>query len=204
MSQQWMARTVTCLGMAGICSGCVPFLTTAYVADPTPGTPIYESCSLNSSVPVGVALEVKGVRANVSLIRNNEGGFVEVRFDVPVGTILVLEDDVLKVDRRSGQKVERAKIPNISLADRAIFSSYHPSPALEKYMVPVGTPLVGSDRVIIERHRGLHFWVAARADIDANDVWVTLPSFTINGVSVDVAELHFHRKRIFAIAPLNC
>ena len=204
MSQHWMARTATIFSMAFICSGCVPFPTTAYVADPTPGTPIYASCSLNRSVPVGTALEIHGVRANVSLMRNNDGGFVEVRFDVPSGTTLVLEGNVVKVDRRSGQNAERATFPNISLADRAIFSSYHPSPALEKYMVPVGTPLVGSDRVMIERHRGMHFWIAARADIDADDVWVTLPSLTINGVPADVPELHFHRKMILAIAPLNC
>ncbi|MEO6897306.1 MAG: hypothetical protein ABI218_11745, partial [Caldimonas sp.] len=142
MSQHWMARTAAIFSMAFICSGCVPFPTTAYVADPTPGTPIYASCSLNRSVPVGTALEIHGVRANVSLMRNNDGGFVEVRFDVPSGTTLVLEGNVVKVDRRSGQNAERATFPNISLADRAIFSSYHPSPALEKYMVPVGTPLV--------------------------------------------------------------
>lgn len=110
----------------------------------------------------------------------------------------------VKVDHRSGQPLERARFPDISLADRAVFSSYLPSPALEKYRVPVGTPLVGSDRVVTERHRGMHCWIAARADSDANDVRVTLPSLTVNGVPAALPELHFHRTLILAIAPLNC
>ena len=142
------------------------------------------------------------MRANVSLMRKNDGGFIEVRFDVPTGTTPGLEDNVVKVARRSEQNAERATCPNISLADRAISISYHPSPALEKYMVPVGTPLVGSDRVMIERHRGMHFWIAARADIDANEVWVTLPSLTLSGVPAVVPQLHLLRKFILSLAPL--
>lgn len=187
------------------CAACAPIPLHVYVADGLDGSLEYSTCSFNKHVPVAVTVARGGVRSRVSLVQADTRGFVEVRFDVPDGKTLILKDSVVRVDRRDARPVLEATIPNISKVDTPSINSYSDLPALKALMLPVGTPLEGGRLVIGKSSWDRHYWIAARVDTEAADeVWVTLPPLTVNGVPASLPEIHFQRKLVVAVALINC
>ncbi len=186
-------------------AACAPVPMHFYVADEAAGSLVYSTCSFNKHVPLAVSLEREGVRAIVKLVEQDTRGFVEVRFDVPPGKTLVFRDHVVRIDRRDSRPVLEASIPNVSKVDTPHINSYSELPGVRKLMLPVGTPLEGGRIVMGPMSSDRHYWIAARVDAEAaDDVWVTLPSITVNGAPADLAEIHFKRRLLVAVATINC
>ena len=187
-------------------AGCVPLLLTGWVADPGQGTPVHSACTLDNTVPDAVSVPVQGLRALASLRQGGSRAFVEVRFDVPPGLTLMLDDDLIEVRTAAAGPARQVRFPNVSLVDGPIVNSYSTSSAIAPYQVPVRTPLVGGRTVIQGAAWDRHFWIAApvaeRPLPDA--LWITLPGFTVNATPARIPALHYRQRRLLVAAPLNC
>jgi len=173
-----------------------------YVAEPAAGTPVYERCSFNPRVPIGVQVERAGVRAIVSVTWHFGRGYVEAQYDLPPGTTIVLQDNAVMLDRRDGRPAEALRFPGVSPAGPASNSDRPESTALRKLMLPVETPLVGGRS---GPSWNKHYWIAARLGADpTGDVWITLPPFTIDGTPERLPEIHFSRRWMIAVVGPNC
>ena len=124
------------------------------------------------------------------MIQLDDGhGIVEVRFDVPAGNTLMLRDDVVTIDPGNSQPVVRASIASVNPAAPA---RYAETPAIRKLLLPANAPLPGGRLNLGAYSSDRHYWVAARFDTRlADDVWVTLPAFTLDGAVASFPELHF-------------
>lgn len=184
------------------CAGCVAIPMQAYVADAAEGSPVYEQCSFNSSVPVGVKVAQPGIEAVVSIVQHTGRGFVAVQFDVPPGKTLVLRRDSIRIDARNAEPAVQATIANINPARPAV---YDDPPAIRKLLLPVDTPLQGGRINAGAASSNKHYWIAAPFEgWLAGDVWITLPTFTINGVEASFREIQFHRRFMIGTALFNC
>ena len=195
------------LVLIAVCGGsaCAPIPTTVYAADSAQGKLLFSTCAINKNVPGGIELELDGVLAQVKLDQAFSRGFVEVRLDVPPNRTVQLLGDVVAVDRHDGREPIEAHYPNISLVDAPSINSFNGSPALAQYMLPVQTPMVGGAMVIGRQVWPKHYWMAARVDTEgARAVTVTLPRMIINGTPARFPDLHFHRKFVIVLAPINC
>ena len=187
---------------AAACAGCVALPMHVYVADEAAGSPVYERCSFNPNVPVGVKVAVPGLEAIVSVTEEDDHGFVRVRFDVPQGRTLVLQEAFVRVDAGNGQPALRASIPNVNPTAPA---RYPETEAMKKLLLPVDAPLPGGRLNLDRSSSDRHYWIAARVDGQlADDVRVTLPAFSLDGVVASFPELRFHRRFVVGTAIFNC
>lgn len=186
-----------------ICAGCVPIPRQVYVANRAHGSPAYERCSLNPDVPAGVKVTIPGLAATVSLIQLDDAhGIVQIRFDVPAGRTLTLRSDAATIDPGNSQPVLRAPITGVNPAAPA---RYAETPAMQKLLLAPGTPLPGGRTNSGAYSSDRHYWVAARFDTRLpDDVWVTLPAFTLDGAAASFPELHFHRRFVVGMTSFNC
>ncbi len=197
-----LKRAVLC-GAALASAACAPVPMHWYVGDGAVGTLEYGPCAPTRGTPIGVVLERDGVRALVTTMQTYvKAPWVDVRFDVPEGRTLALQESVIRVDRRDGSPPLEGSIPNVSRVDTPHINSYNETPAIRQLMLPVDAPLVGG---FIGRTGFIrHYWITAPIDTDgADDVWISVPSFTIDGVSTKLPAIHFQRKLIVA-AVGNC
>jgi hypothetical protein len=194
------------LALLGTTAGCVPLLLTGWVAEPGQGPPVYSACTLDNSVPDAISVPVQGLHALVSLRQGSSRAFVEVRFDVPPGLTLVLDDDLIEVRTAAAGPARQVRFPNVSLVDGPIVNSYSTSSAIAPFQLPVRTPLVGGRTVIQGAAWDRHFWIAAPlAELPATDeLWITLPGFTVNATPARIPALHYRQRRLLVAAPLNC
>src|SRR5581483_1058823 len=177
------------------CSACAPVPVHRYVADVPDGELVYASCPLNKHVPTGVLFERDGVHVEVSIDKDLRRDYIEVRLDVPDGKTVVLQNGTVTLRRDRSQVTHESEFPNVSLVSAPIINSYSHAPRAEERLLPIRTPLVGEHFNDGALSWDKHFWLATYVDTgSAEDIWVTLPAFTINGTPTNVAPLHFRRR----------
>src|SRR5689334_2463892 len=107
-----MIKWLTLIGLLMACGACAPVPRHLYVADVPKESLVYAYCPMNKHVPVGALFTVDGVHATVGLFSGGDRDYVEVQFDVPPGTTLTLQSDVLRLAR--GRVTQDNIIPNVS------------------------------------------------------------------------------------------
>jgi len=201
MPSRSIPRRCAALVAAALNAGCVVLPTNVYVADADDGAPVYESCSLTPELPAGVKLEHSGLHAIVSIAHSQDVDLVRVQFDVPEGSTLVLLEHVIKVVEKDGH-AHQATIPHINPAAPA---RYPESPAIQKLVLPVDTPLRGA-----RMHAGMmsfdkHYWVAAPIEGELDrEISVSLPEFSLNGAPARFSEIRFTRQFAIGRGFFNC
>lgn len=187
---------------AAVCAGCVALPMHVYVADEAAGSSVYERCSFNPNVPAGVKVAVPGLEAVVSVTEEGGHGVVRVRFDVPEGRTLILRQAVVRIDARNAEPVLSASIPGVNPAAPA---RYPETEAMQKLLLPVDAPLPGGRLDLGRLSSDRHYWIAAHVQGRlADDVWIALPAFSLDGVAAGFPELHFHRRFMVGTALFNC
>lgn len=188
------------------CSACAPVPVHGYVADVPDGEIVYSSCPFNKHVPMGVAFERDSVRVQVSIFRDKRRDYVEVWLQIPAGKAVALQNGTVTVRRDRAPLAHDSSFPNVSLVSNPIVNSYSHAPGAQERLLAIGTPLVGERLTDAGGYSwDKNFWLATYIDTgSADDIWVTLPAFTINGVPADVAPLHFRRELIILVALINC
>jgi hypothetical protein len=188
--------------LAVLNAGCVALPMQVYVSDGAQGSAVYERCSFNPEVPLGVKLEQAGVHAIISVVQHWDHALVGVRFDVPRGTTLVLRENTIKVDARDGVAPRVAPFPNVNPAAPALFPE---SPAIQKLVLPVDTPLRGDTSRMGNTSYDRHYWIAAPLQgLLAPEVWVTLPEFATDSGPSGFPEVHFIKRFVIGQALFNC
>ena len=194
---------VLCLLLAT--AGCAPMLRQDYVAQAPGGQVVHSSCSFNAHVPVGVRFKVSGIEALVSLARQAGTPYVEVRLDVPEGQTVTLADGRLRIKTSNPDTSSQAEFPFVSLVDGPIVNNLSPLPGMAQHRLAITAPLVGGRIAAGRASSDRHFWLAAQvATQEAEDLWLTLPSFRVNGAEVSLPTIHFHRQAVVAVALINC
>jgi hypothetical protein len=188
MAAKSVCRCCAAVVAAASIAGCVVLPTYVYVPDAVEGAPIYERCSLTPDLPVGVKLERSGLHAIVSVAHSQGVNQVQVQFDVPEGLTLVLREHAIAVDVRDGGAPRWATIPYINPVAPA---RYPETPAIQKLVLPVDTPLRGgridAGNLSSDRH-----------------YWISLPEVSVNGVPAPFPEIKFTRRFTIGRGLFNC
>jgi hypothetical protein len=196
---------IATLLLAASTAACVPLPVHVYAPDPSAGTVTYSSCTLDGSLPAGVKLPTPGFGTTVALDQGDAGGVLRVELDMPPGITLVLDDDVVRIDRGAALPAIEARIPNVSQVDVPGINHYGDEPAVRQPFLPVRSPLIGGRTSAGARSWDKRYWIGVRVDVQkAEDVTVSLPGFTINGTPAQFPPAHFHRQQMVAIASFNC
>jgi len=176
-----------------------------YAPDVPGGKVLYSTCTFNSHVPVGISIGAAGIEVMLSLAKHDGRDFAEARFDVPEGKTVVLQDSSVQLDTAEPRTSTRAEFPAVSLVDTPIVNLFSVVPAVRMQQLPTTAPLVGQRVTIGSLSSARHFWLATYVDTaSADDVWLTLPRFTVNDIPASLPPLHFHRQTVVAIAVFNC
>jgi hypothetical protein len=198
-----MFKSLCLIALLAACTACAPVPQHRYVADVPEDSLVYAYCPMNKRVPVGALFTVDDIHATVGLFRAGDRDYVEVQFDVPPGKTLTLQSDVLKLTH--GSVTNDSVIPNVSMGNYRIEDRYKTSPSVQNGMVPATTPMIGGRVGQGAYESDKHYWLAAYVDAaKADDVWVTLPPFTINDTPTRIEPIHFKRRIIVIIAMINC
>ncbi len=193
------------LSLVLLAAACAPIPLWIYAPDMPDTKVIYSTCPFNSHVPIGVGLAAAGIEATVSLASHEGRPYVEARLDVPEGITVVLQDGAVKIETATPHSSSRAEIPVVSLIDRPIVNNVSEVLALQQRRMPIAAPLVGQRIAAGNSWFNRHFWLATYVDTAAaQDVWLDLPRFTVNGVPASFPRLHFHRQPVVAVALFNC
>jgi hypothetical protein len=197
-----LCRRYAALFVAASTAGCVVVPTHVYVAGAAEGTPVFESCSLTPELPAGVKLERSGVHAIVSIARSQGVNLVRVQFDVPEGSTLVLREPTIGVDARDGGLPRRVTIPHINPAAPARFPE---TPAIQKLVLPVDTPLRGGRIRAGTLSSDRHYWIAAPVEGELGpEVWISLPDFSVDSTPGRFPEIKFTRRYTIGRGLFNC
>jgi hypothetical protein len=184
-----------------VSTGCVVFPTHVYVADAVAGMPVYERCSLTPELPMGVNVGVPRLGAIVS-IAHQQGTLVRVQFDIPDGATVILRESGIRVDVKDGTAPRLAPIANINPAAPA---RYPETSAIEKLVLPVDAPMRGGRLRVGSESSDKHYWIAAPVeDLSAEDVWITLPELSVDGVPTKFRAIHFTRRLAVGLGRFNC
>lgn len=190
---------------AVLAAGCAPLPMQVYGASADLGRPQFSSCAFNAHVPVGWTLELAGVAAAVRLAEHDGRPFLELRLDVPDGTVVALQGASVGVATLAPARVFNARFASASLVDNPIVNAFSPDPGLQRMQLPATARLVGGTVQAGRQVSGRHFWFATHLDIDgAQTVVVTLPGLWVNGALVSMPEIRFHRQSVVAVATINC
>jgi hypothetical protein len=182
-------------------SGCVVFPTHVYVADAGAGTPVYERCSLTPELPIGVKVERAHLQAIVSIV-HQQANLVRVQFDIPEGTIVSLRESSIRIDVKDGTVPRLAPIANVNPVAPA---RYPETPVIQKLVMPVDAPMRGGRLQMGSASSDKHYWIAAPFEgLTADDVWITLPELSVDGVPTKLDEIHFVRRRAIGLGRFNC
>lgn len=195
--------------LAAALSGCA-FPVRVHVPSATAGIPVYSRCTWNTSVPIATEMVAGAVRVQASLERHHGDGYVVVRFTIPVDSTVRLLDRQIQLDRRDGSPMEGVNIDHVSPLGAAHLVSFRrdgetrfaAQPAAS--MLASDAPLIGGRTVMPTFGFAQPYWVAARHAEPLEDVWVHLPSFTVNGSVQRFQPLHFERRTIVAVVGPNC
>jgi hypothetical protein len=202
MSVKSVCRRCAAVLLAASIAGCVALPTYVYVPDAAAGTPVYERCSLTPDLPAGVELERSGLHAIVSIGHSQGENQVHVRFDVPNGLTLVLREHAIAIDAGDGSPPRRATIPHINPAAPARDPE---TPAMQKLVLPVDTPMRGGRIEAGRLSSDRHYWIAApvKGELDG-DIRVSLPEVLLDGMSVRFPEVKFSRRFTIGTGLFNC
>jgi hypothetical protein len=202
-------RLTLCLGLGLVLAACVPIPLRIYVPEAPDGRMVYSACAYNKHVPNGIEFAINNVKATVSIQRLESRQFIELIFEAPAGYIVQMKSD--RVDYVHGQARNRASavFNEIGLVANPILARHRETPNIARRVQPIFDPIVGAtfpnkvtDATLFP-HR--NFWLATYVDISPTDeVWVTLPAFTVNGVSSQLPEIHFRQERLLGVALINC
>jgi hypothetical protein len=198
-------RPFLSLILALVAVACVPVPMQVYAPDVPGGKVIYSSCAFNSHVPIGVSVSAAGIEAIVSLGSHEGRPYLEARLDIPEGKTLTLQDGIVEIATTDPQSSGRAEFAVVSLVDTPIVNNYSAVPGLREQRLAITAPLVGKSTMAGNVAFDRHFWLATYVETaSAQDVWLTLPRFTINGVSASLPPLHFRCRPVVVAAVVNC
>ena len=192
--------------LASICAallgtGCVVVPTHVYVADAAAGMPVYERCSLTPELPMGVKVQRPHLQAIVSIV-HQQGDLVRVQFDIPEGTTLILRERTIRIDAKDGTAPRLGPIASINPVAPA---RYPETPVIQKLVMPVDAPMRGGRLQMGSNSSDKHYWIAAPLeDLPADDVWITLPELSVDGVPTKFEEIHFVRRFAIGLGMFNC
>jgi hypothetical protein len=194
-----------CLGLAA----CAPIPLSVYVPEAPDGRMVYSSCAFNKHVPNGIEFTIDKVKATISIQRLESRQFIELIFEAPAGYVVQMKSD--RVDYVHGPARNRASavFNEIGLVANPILARHRDIPNIAGRVQPIFDPIVGAtfpnkakDATSFPRH---NFWLATYIDVSpADEVWVTLPAFTVNGVQSPLPEIHFRQERLLGFALVNC
>jgi hypothetical protein len=160
---------------------------------------------MNGHLPEGIVFTREDVQVTVRLWRNDGRDYVDVQLEIPEGKTVMLRTHAIKLDRRDSRPARESVPPNISPVGSPIVTSYSREPALQKEMLPMNTRLVGGTTVDHAMVLHKNFWFAAYIEpASAQDIWITLPELTINGIPVVLKDIHFRRRLMIMVALINC
>ena len=197
--------TALFLAAAISCSACAPIPMQVYVAVAPESNIIYSSCVYNTHVPTGVRVSAGDVSANVSLSKYKGNSYVQLRLDIPSGTTLKFDDDVVQITTENPRTSSQAVLPNISLVDTPIVNSYSNMAAIQKLWLPVRAQLVGERLYAGGNGFDKHFWLATYVDTSsATDINIEFPRFSLNGVPTQAIQVRFKSQILVAVALINC
>ncbi|OUM04086.1 hypothetical protein [Variovorax sp. JS1663] len=112
---------------------------------------------------------------------------------------------LIEVRAPAAAPARQVRFPNVSLIDGPIVNSYTTSSAVAPFQLPVRTPLVGGRTTIQCAAWDRHFWIAAPVAERPmpDELWITLPGFTINATPARIAPLHYRERRQLVAASLR-
>lgn len=203
------ALLTLCFGLSLVMAACVPIPLRVYVPEAPDGRPVYSSCAYNKHVPNGIEFSIDKVKATVSIQRLESRQFVELIFEAPADYVVQMKSD--RVDYVHGAARNRASavFNEIGLVANPILARHRNVPDIASRVQPVFDPIVGVTfpnkvtNATLFPHR--NFWLATYIGISpADEVWITLPAFTVNGVHTLLPEIHFREERVLGVALINC
>ena len=161
-----------------------------------------QRCSLTPDLPVAVKLERSGLHAIVSIARRQGMNQVHVRFDVPEGMTLVLHEHAIVLDTRHASGPRRAMISHIN----PVAPAREPeTPAIDKLVLPVDTPMRGGRMEAGHVSFDRHYWIAAPIERELEgDVWLTLPEVLVDGEPIRFPEVRFAPRFTVGTGFVNC
>ena len=194
---------------AGLLASCAPVSLPVYVGDAGAGGQAYSRCSLGD-LPDGLVLARDGIQLLVSVRQWQGDEVVEVRYDIGPGHRAQLAKREVVVDLHDGGAPRTGAIDRIDLWDRVPDGGYETlperraglaTPALQMDDAPLPPLATGRRPDLPVRH----YWVATHVRTGhAETVWVKLPDLIVDGAPVAFPEVRFDRRRLRALAPLNC
>jgi hypothetical protein len=191
----------TAISMAFLSTGCVVIPSHFYVADAGAGMPVYERCSLTPELPTGVKLQRLHLQATVSMVYQ-QGNLVRVQFDIPEGTTVMLRGSMIKIDMKDGTAPRLGSIASINPVAPA---RYPETRTIQDLVLPVDAPMRGARVLMGSNSSDKHYWIAAPfEDLSAEDVWISLPELSVDGVLTKFEEIHFVRRFAIGFGTFNC
>ena len=190
-----ITRGVLHLLLVASCVACMPLPRQFYIPERADGRVVYTACSTND-IPDSIEIAIGGITLGVKDgILTNGRHFIEIRFEVPKGKVVKLQDDKVKFswgDKRPGSE---GVFQKISLAGGHILNFENPN--LQQHMLTIREPMVGDMR--------RNFWLATYITPSPDgDFFVTLPTITVNATKIELPEIRFRKGPFSIIAPINC
>ena len=199
------AHIVAACLVASLGGGCVPMPRSQYVPVAASGDVVYAECVLNSHIPVGVRVPIGRAFAVLKLGEHEGRTYVELRLEVPPGTTLSLDGDLVEVETTGEPVRSQARFPSISLVDTPILNSHSMVGAVRDQQLWVGSRMVGGEVAAgsVRSHR--HFWLAAYIEVArTQELKVTLPPVVEDGAAVHRLQVAFRAKTVVPVAVINC
>jgi hypothetical protein len=198
-----------CVGSGLVLAACVPIPLRVYVPEAPDGRMVYSSCAYNKHVPNGIEFTIDKVKATINIQRLENRQFIELIFEVPAGNIVQMRSERVDYVHGPARNPASAAFNEIGLVANPILARHRDIPNIASRVQPIFDPIVGvtfpnkaTDATSFPHH---HFWLATYIDVSpADEVWVTLPAFTVNGVRSQLPEIHFRQERLLGVALINC
>lgn len=190
-------------------SSCVPIPLRIYVPEAPDGRIVYSSCAFNKHVPNGIEFTLNKVKATASIQRLEGRQFIELIFEVPADYVVQMKS--ARIDYTHGPERTHASavFNEIGLVANPILARHRKIPNIGSLVQPFFDPIIGvtfPNKVTPASSFPHHnFWLAAYIDIlPTDEVWLTLPAFTVNGVSTVLPQIHFRQELLLGVALMNC
>jgi hypothetical protein len=184
---------------------CAPLPRHVYVPRAEGAAVDYSSCAFNSHVPVGLTLNSHGVGAHVKLAEHDGQRYIEMRLEVPEGKTLTLQSSRIAIRAINPPASFTAEFPTASLVDNPIVNATSSVPGMASYQLSPTAKLVGGRVQAGRNSSNRYFWFATYiGKTSAEEIVVTLPSFTINDIPYSLPPVHFTRQSMVVVALFNC
>lgn len=190
-----ITRGVRHILLVASCVACMPLPRQLYIPESAGGRVVYTACS-PSGIPDSIEFAIGGIKLGVKDgVLTNDRRFIEIRFEVPKGKVVKLQDDKVTISWGDKRQVSEGVFQKISLAGGHILNFENPN--LQQHMLTIREPMVG------DMHR--NFWLATYiTPSPEGDFFLTLPSIAVNGTKIELPEIRFRKGPFAIIAPINC